>query len=300
VPGQRVAVVDPEAAIQVAAGTEGEIWVAGPHVTPGYLTGADDELFGELDGTRYLRTGDLGVLRGEELHVTGRTKDVLVVRGENHHAVDLEAAAMSAAGRVARTAAAFLVDGPDGAPLPVVVVEVHGRRDEELAARIRAAVLTATGLRPAAVVVTAPQAVPRTSSGKVRRSACRAAYLAGDLRGAVVAGDRAGLAGLAGARTAAELATLVAGVLGAVAEADCDPDTDLAALAIDSVGAAEAAAVLEDALGLPVPLEALLGAGTPRAVAGALATAWAADGHGPDDVRTRLGRLAATDLIEVG
>jgi acyl-CoA synthetase (AMP-forming)/AMP-acid ligase II len=94
VPDQRLAVVDPETGQPVADRAEGEIWIAGPNVTPGYLNGHDEEMFGTLDGTRFLRTGDLGHLHGGELFITGRAKDVIVYRGVNHHAVDIEAAAL--------------------------------------------------------------------------------------------------------------------------------------------------------------------------------------------------------------
>ncbi len=194
--GQRVALVESERLMPTDG--EGEIWVAGPHVTDGYLSGDSSELFGELDGTRYLRTGDLGRLRDGELVPTGRAKDVIVFRGVNYHAADVEAAALEAAGRTGRTAAAFLLEsGPD--PVPVLVLEVRGQPDEAFAAHIRAAVLAHTGLRLGLVALARPRAVPRTSSGKVRRSACRDAFAAGTFDGAVCSGD-AGVTGASPAR----------------------------------------------------------------------------------------------------
>ena len=155
VPGQRVAVVDPERLAATDGEGEGEIWISGPHVTSGYFAGRADGLFGELDGDRYLRTGDLGRWRDGELILTGRAKDVIVFRGANYHAVDVEAAALEAAGRAGRTAAAFLVEsGPD--PVPVLVLEVSGRPDQAFAARVRAAVLARTGLRLGRVVLARP------------------------------------------------------------------------------------------------------------------------------------------------
>jgi acyl-CoA synthetase (AMP-forming)/AMP-acid ligase II/acyl carrier protein len=298
VTGQRVVIVDPEHL--VPADGEGEIWVSGPHVTDGYLSGDSAELFGELAGIRHLRTGDLGQLRDGELVVTGRAKDVIVFRGVNYHAVDVEAAALAAAGRAGRTAAAFLVEsGPD--PLPVLVLEVRGQPDEELAARIRAAVLTRTGLRLGVVALARPRSVPRTSSGKVRRSACRDAFGAGAFADAVCSGDAGGV-GLAlgpagaghagdGARdaAAAELTALIDGIAAGVCDLDdCRPDDTLAELGMDSVRAAEAAAVLENALGLKVPLEAMLCAATPRQIAGALLSGWADAGVAPRQVIERV------------
>lgn len=83
VPGVDLRVVDFDRtpAREVETGEEGELWVAGECVTDGYWSGDDDELFGELDGRRYLRTGDLGRLESGGLVVTGRIKDLLVHRG---------------------------------------------------------------------------------------------------------------------------------------------------------------------------------------------------------------------------
>jgi acyl-CoA synthetase (AMP-forming)/AMP-acid ligase II len=299
--GQRVVVVDPERGAPVADGVEGEIWVSGPNVTPGYLSGDAGDLFGELDGVRHLRTGDLGHLRGGELHVTGRAKDVIVFRGVNHHAVDVEAAALDAVGRAGRLAAAFLLDsGPD--PVPVLVLETRGARDDDLAATARAAVLARTGLRLGAVALLPPRSLPRTSSGKIRRSAARDAFVAGAFDAAVSA-DPATRAAIeqhrARAGTAGDLAALVCGVLAAVCEVeDCGPGDDLVALGVDSVRAAEAAAVLEHALALPVPLEAMLGVPTAAGVADALVATWLAAGHTPCTVRERV--LAVGAGAEVG
>jgi acyl-CoA synthetase (AMP-forming)/AMP-acid ligase II/acyl carrier protein len=296
VTGQRVVIVDPERLAPTDG--EGEIWVSGPHVTHGYLSGGSAELFGELDGITHLRTGDLGRLHDGELVLTGRAKDVIVCRGVNYHAVDVEAAALRAAGPAGRTAAAFLVEsGPD--PVPVLVLEVRGKPDEAFAARIRAAALAQTGLRLGLVVLARPRSVPRTSSGKVRRSACRDAFAAGAFAGAVCSGAGAGMApGAAGADHAgegardaatAELTALIDGIAAGVCDLDdCRPDDTLADLGMDSVRAAEAAAVLENALGLKVPLEAMLCAATPRQIASALVSSWADAGVAPFQVIDRV------------
>jgi acyl-CoA synthetase (AMP-forming)/AMP-acid ligase II len=289
--GQRVVIVDPDGGARADEGVEGEIWVAGPSVTSGYLSGDVGDLFGELDGSRYLRTGDLGYLRGGQLFVSGRVKDVIVFRGVNYHAVDIEDAALDSVGRAGRTAAAFLVDtGPD--PLPVLVLEAHGTRDEALAAAVRTAVLSATGLRLRVVALVAPRSLPRTSSGKIRRSAARDAFLAGAYDDAVT-DDRAAIVALTDhrARTAAtsELAALICGVVAAVCEADdCRPTDNLVEIGVDSVRAAEAAAVLEQALGLSVPLEAILTVPTPEGAASTLVGNWVAEGRPPGLVRERV------------
>ncbi len=290
VAGQRVAVVDPERAERCADGQEGEVWIAGPHVTSGYWSADAGELFGELDGERFLRTGDLGYLRGGELYVTGRAKDVIVFRGVNHHAVDVEAAALDAVGAVAGNAAAFLVDGPE--PYPVLVLEVRGAVDEGLASTVRAAVLARTGLRLGLVALVPPRSVPRTSSGKVRRSSCREALLSGAYDGAVV-DDRERLTALADQRArgalTTELATMICGIVAGVCETpECRPTDSLVDLGVDSLHAAEAAAVLEDALGLTVPLDAVLTAPTPQAIADVLLDRWLAGDWKVSAVRERV------------
>jgi acyl-CoA synthetase (AMP-forming)/AMP-acid ligase II/acyl carrier protein len=295
VSGQQVVIVDPDRLVPAGDGAEGEIWITGPHITAGYLSGATTDLFGELDGVRFLRTGDLGYLRDGELFLTGRAKDVIVFRGVNYHASDVEAAALTAAGQVARTAAAFLVDtGPE--PVPVLILEVRGTPDESLARSIRAAVLTQTRLRLGLVALVPLRSVPRTSSGKVRRSACRDALLAGAFDRAALS-DPAVLTALADScardAAAAQLASMICGIVAGVCDAaDCQPADRLADLGVDSVQAAEAAAVLEDALGLTVPLETVLAAPTPQSAADALLARWRAEGCAAGLVRDRLALAA--------
>ncbi|MEV6997444.1 AMP-binding protein [Streptomyces sp. NPDC093982] len=291
VPGQRVVIVGQEDLAPVEDGAEGEIWIAGRHITPGYLSHEPGELFGELDGVRHLRTGDIGFLRDGELYVSGRVKDVIVHRGVNYHAVDVEATALDSVGRAGRTAAAFVVETPTES-IPVLVLEVHGSPDESLAAGIRAAVLARTRLRLDVVALVKPRSLPRTSSGKVRRSAARDAFLAGTFDDAVVSG-RGRLDALAARRTqgtaAVALASLICGIIAGTGELeDCRPTDELVALGVDSLRAAEAAAVLEHALGLPVPLESVLTSTTPEHVAAALMAGWLADGHDAALVRTRM------------
>ncbi|MFC6083643.1 AMP-binding protein [Sphaerisporangium aureirubrum] len=297
--GQRVVVVDRERHLPVDEGLEGEIWIAGPNVTPGYLSGDSGGLFGELDGTRFLRTGDLGYVHDGDLFVSGRIKDVIVFRGVNHHAVDVEVAALDAAGNAGRMAAAFLVDtGPE--PLPVLLLETHGRRDETLTSEVRAAVLARTGLRLGVVAVLPPRSLPRTSSGKIRRSAAREAFLAG-FYDDVLPGGRAALAVPAGDSAddaAAGLSTVICGIVAAVCEADdCRPADNLIDLGVDSVRAAEAAAVLENALGLTVPLETILAVSTPADAAKALVADWLAQGQEPGLIRDRV--ITAGDGVGV-
>lgn len=188
--GMSLAIIDPETGVERADGVEGEIWVAGGSVAAGYFRDADAtaEVFGAVlpgDDRPYLRTGDLGFLSGGEIFVTGRRKDLVIVDGRNHYPQDIETTVEAAHDAVrAGCVAAFSADpGADGEQ-PVVVAEVKSTDPAELTAiegAVRAAVATEHGLTLTAVLLIRPGTVFKTSSGKIQRSACRAAYQSGEL-----------------------------------------------------------------------------------------------------------------------
>ncbi|WP_069170073.1 AMP-binding protein [Streptomyces griseus] len=273
VDGHLLALVDPATGTPVPEGAEGEIWISGPSISNGYWnsTGTpDSELFGVLDGTRHLRTGDLGRLRGGHLTVTGRRKDVLIQNGVNHHAHDLCTAATEDNPAVRPTAAAF--GGPDDEV--VIAVEVAGNDHDTaaLAADIRTRVLTATGVRVHTVVLCPPRTIPRTTSGKVQHSLARTRHLAGDLRGTAVTATPV----TAPAEDTELLTLFLSSIFAAVCQVpSCGPDETLAAMGGDSLRAAEIAAVAEDALTLQVRVEDVLRAQSPRELTARLAQRWA-------------------------
>jgi len=208
--GTEVLIVDPRQRTPCGPQTVGEIWVASPSVCEGYwensaasqatfqATLADDPC-----GRRYLRTGDTGVLIDGQLFVAGRIKDMIIVRGRKIYPQDVEAIVEQALGRVhANYVAAFGVEADDGESLGVLV-----EADKEMAAVLRAghapsaeAQDTASSNKePAALVSLLRQAIsealdialhslyfvrrgtfPRTSSGKVQRSACKMAATSGE------------------------------------------------------------------------------------------------------------------------
>ncbi|WP_025353457.1 type I polyketide synthase [Nocardia nova] len=187
--GISIVIVDPETRIRCADGEVGEIWTASDSVADGYLGHPEltEAVFRATltDGSGpYLRTGDLGFLSDGELFVTGRAKDVLIIDGRNHYPQDLEASVEAAHATVrAGCVAAFSVEGADG-ERPVVVAEVKTTDADELAAAemaVRAVLGTEHGLAPHAIEFVAPRTILKTSSGKIQRQACRAAYLAGEL-----------------------------------------------------------------------------------------------------------------------
>ncbi|WNG58278.1 amino acid adenylation domain-containing protein [Archangium gephyra] len=191
---QTVRIVDPETCEPCAPGRVGEIWVRGPSVARGYWERSDDtartfqaRLAGSGEGP-YLRTGDLGLLDGDELFVTGRRKDLLIIRGRNHYPQDLELTVERCdPGLRPGCGAAFSVDS-GGEERLIVVQEFAERsggdletRTREVIARIRQAVAEEHELGVHAVVLLVPGSIPKTSSGKIQRHACRTAFLHGSL-----------------------------------------------------------------------------------------------------------------------
>ncbi|NNC02670.1 amino acid adenylation domain-containing protein, partial [Corallococcus exiguus] len=196
---QRIAIVDPETLERRAPGEVGEVWVSGPSVAQGYWgrEEATRETFhariAREDGGPYLRTGDLGFLRPEgELYVTGRSKDLIILRGRNHYPQDLEATVEGAHPALRPGGGAVFSVEVRGEERAVVVQEIDVRRlgglREQLAAAdaavgtIRQRLAESHEVQAHAVVLIEPGSLPKTSSGKVQRHACRAAFLAGTLQ----------------------------------------------------------------------------------------------------------------------
>ncbi|MFF1614662.1 fatty acyl-AMP ligase [Amycolatopsis sp. NPDC058278] len=162
-------------------GLVGEIWVHGPNVADGYWGRGDATAFGaELDGLAgWLRTGDLGVVHRGDLYVTGRLKDLIVIDGRNFHPQDIEAAAGEAHPAVRRDrVAAFGVSDEAGEGAVVVAERARGADadDREVTRAVLRAVSREHGLTLRAVRLVPSGGLPRTSSGKVARSAAKARY----------------------------------------------------------------------------------------------------------------------------
>ena len=188
-PGLKVKIVNPETLAPCAADRVGEIWIAGPSVARGYWRKPEEtrETFGaHLAGGEgpFLRTGDLGFMDRGQLFVTGRVKDLIIIRGSNHYPQDLEHT-VERSHRALRPAsgAAFSIDA-DGAERLVIVQEVNDPASlpsEDVVAAIRRALNESHEVHPDAIVLIEPRSIPRTSSGKIQRYACREAFLAGTL-----------------------------------------------------------------------------------------------------------------------
>jgi acyl-CoA synthetase (AMP-forming)/AMP-acid ligase II len=180
-PGLEVRIGDCTTGAALSERAVGEILVRGPSVTPGYFHDPESTRAARWpDG--WLRTGDLGYQAGGQLYPCGRTKDVIILRGRNLHAHDVEALAGSVADVRTGNVVAFGAPGGDGEERLVVIAEA---RDPELASgiarEIRGRVGDALGVIPDDIVVVAPGSLPKTSSGKLRRLEARERWEAGTL-----------------------------------------------------------------------------------------------------------------------
>jgi acyl-CoA synthetase (AMP-forming)/AMP-acid ligase II len=186
--GTTLRIVDPRSGREQPPGRVGEVWVKSAGVAGGYWAEAAgrDTFAGRLpagDGP-YLRTGDLGCLLDGELLLTGRLKDLIILRGRNLYPQDLEAVLerAHAAVRPGRSAAFSVQQG--GAEFLVVACELRRRAKQdrlEVAEAIGRCIAGAAGVPPDVVVLVEPGGLPRTSSGKPRRQRCRSLFLEGRL-----------------------------------------------------------------------------------------------------------------------
>ncbi len=179
--GHQIRIVD-AAGRELPERREGRVQFRGPSATQGYFR--RPEASRALFAGDWLDTGDLGYVAGGEIYVTGRSKDLIIRAGRNIHPSDLEAAVGALEGIVAGNVAAFGSEDPDTGTERLVLVAETRRRDaaalDELRARINALVADSVGEPADDVVLAPPGTVPRTSSGKIRRAACRALYEAGE------------------------------------------------------------------------------------------------------------------------
>jgi acyl transferase domain-containing protein/acyl-CoA synthetase (AMP-forming)/AMP-acid ligase II/aryl carrier-like protein len=184
-------VVDPATCRPCAPGIVGEIWLSGPSIAQGYWNRPREtaETFqARLDGEpaeAFLRTGDMGFLHDGELFVAGRLKEVIIVRGRKYFPPDIEATVAQCHDALRYgTSAAFSVE-ESGEERLVIVHELArtARKADHLALMqaIRSAIADLNGIEVAAVVLTESLGIPKTSSGKIQRLSCRAAYLSGKL-----------------------------------------------------------------------------------------------------------------------
>jgi len=185
IPEQEVVIANPETLNSCQSDEIGEIWVSGPSVGQGYWNRLQEteETFGAyLSDTGkgpFLRTGDLGFLDNQELFITGRAKDLIIIRGRNIYPQDIELTAeRSHASLRSGANAAFTVEVNREERL-VVVQELEFRAKpnlEEVTSAIRQAITEEHEVQVYGVVLIKPGSIPKTSSGKIQRRATRAQF----------------------------------------------------------------------------------------------------------------------------
>ncbi|HTU24479.1 MAG TPA: aminotransferase class I/II-fold pyridoxal phosphate-dependent enzyme, partial [Pirellulales bacterium] len=187
---QRLIIANPYNMTKAADDQVGEIWVAGPSVAQGYWNRPEltEQIFrAHLQDTGegpFLRTGDLGFLKDGELFVTGRLKDLIIIRGHNYYPQDIEHTAGKSHARLrSGQGAAFAVE-VEGRQRLVLIYEVERRQQRELEPvfeAVRREVAAEHDLPVDAIVLIKAGSIPKTSSGKIQRHACRRAFLDGTL-----------------------------------------------------------------------------------------------------------------------
>jgi 8-amino-7-oxononanoate synthase/acyl carrier protein len=190
-PDEEVKIVDADTLRELSSDQIGEIWVNSPSVAQGYWNNAEattatfKATVAGGKGKPFLRTGDLGFWHDGDLFVTGRIKDLIIVRGVNRYPQDIEMTVERASPRIQPQAVgAFAVDLA-GRERLIIVAEVERTRSDDwsgVIADVRKAVTAEHELPPDAVVLVRFGSIPKTSSGKIQRHACREEFLAGTLQ----------------------------------------------------------------------------------------------------------------------
>lgn len=201
---QQIAIVDPLTRTRLPEGQVGEVWVTGDSVAQGYWNRPEEtaETFHATlangDATTFLRTGDLGVLQGNDLFIAGRIKDLIIIDGKNHYPQDIEMTVENCHPAIRPGCSAAFSINLNGAETVAIVAEVArdlkiGRPGDgsaadgktldpaELEAAVRRAVAANHDLRVHSIALVKAGSIPKTSSGKIQRRATRAAFLEGTL-----------------------------------------------------------------------------------------------------------------------
>ncbi len=278
--GQQLVIAQPETGVVCPPGQVGEIWVAGPSVAQGYWGRPGETAQGfqaflaDSGAGPFLRTGDLGFVQGGELFVTGRLKDLIIIRGRNAYPQDIELTVERCHPALRLGCGAAFAVEVDGEERLVIVQELEHRHQhpdvEQVAAAVRQVVAEQHEIHVYAVALLKTGGIPKTSSGKIQRHACRAGFLSGTLElvGRSLLSEAAAPSA-ADELTGAELLALVpderparleaylrahlAGVLH-IAPAQLDARRPLSALGLDSLASIELQYQLETSLGVVVPM----------------------------------------------
>ena len=292
--GLQVRIVDPESCTASPPGEVGELWLQGPSVSNGYYktsVASESDFAATLleDKSCWLRTGDYGFLRGDELFITGRLKDLMIFRGRNIYPQEIESLAETTIPFIQHNASAAFLVAQDGLAATVVLVAEATREFVREMKSSNGAALRSAKLRDglesfrqqvrerleitvSCIVFVQPTSFPRTSSGKVQRHLCRHLYLTGELQTLYV--DELFPTEVAGAtelfltskqdfkdESAGRLHGVEAVLMQTLKEwsqteelrsPDFSTSTSLLALGIDSLAAQDISLRLEQRLGIPI------------------------------------------------
>lgn len=300
----KVAVVDPSSQSSLPENEIGEVWLAGPSIAQGYwdlpeetetafLNGAEQGANEGEEELSWFRTGDLGFIHEGDLFVTGRIKDVIIIRGQNHYPQEIE---QTVAGvhpaLVQGGTAAFSIDQENAEELVIVQeLDRHARNEdlEPIVKEIREAISREHELDVAAIVLVRQAQVPRTSSGKVQRQQCKSLYLARELK-VIHLWERPSAtdspnevqplviesnSSLAECQQAIEewMIDWIASRGGEVIES-LDRDTPFSEMGLDSISAVELSFELEKQLNVEITPEMAWDHPTPSSLAGTLAESY--------------------------
>jgi amino acid adenylation domain-containing protein len=285
-PNLKIVIVNPDTLTLCLPSEVGEIWVAGASVTQGYWCRKEQTEYTfraylkDIKEGPFLRTGDLGFLYEGELFITGRLKDLIIIRGRNHYPQDIEwTVAKSHPALQADSGAAFSVD-VNGEERLVIAQEVQrsylrNLETEEVIGAIRQAVVEEHEVQVYAVLLLKPGNIPKTSSGKIQRHACRAGFLAGTLTtiaSSIVENDhqtdstfglsREDILALEPSQRQSQLKSYLQQQVARVMKVSLkqvNPRQSLGSLGIDSLMAIELQHTIETNLGVVLPMACFLG-----------------------------------------
>ncbi|NNA96689.1 non-ribosomal peptide synthetase [Pseudomonas gessardii] len=262
-PEHGVLIVEPQTLAELTDNCVGELWATGPSIAHGYWRNpeATAKTFVQHAGRTWLRTGDLGFMRDGEVFITGRLKDLLIVRGHNLYPQDIEQTVereveVVRKGRVA----AFAVNdqGLEGIGIAAEISRSVQKilPPEALIKAIRQAVAEAYQEAPCVVLLLNPGALPKTSSGKLQRSACRTRLADGSLDSYAQFPEQGGQAGEEGLQSA--LQQQIAAIwCEQLQVAQVAGDDHFFLLGGNSISATQVVARLRETLGLELNLRLL-------------------------------------------
>lgn len=274
----KVAIVDPMSLEECSPGSIGEIWVSGPSIASGYWNRQEEserifkaKLAKAAEENSFLRTGDLGLQDLGELYVTGRLKDLIIIRGRNHYPQDIELTVERSHSELRLgCGAAFSVDVGNEEQL-VVVQELKSRHPSNLAQiinKIRQAIADEHEVAPNAVALIRTGSIFKTSSGKIQRHLCRRAFLEGTLdviqqwqQGQTltdIARDLIPPPNLQDPKTVLKWLRSAMAALVHLPLEEVDADQPIVKYGLDSLAAVELSHTVQTGLGLLLPLSSFL------------------------------------------